>query len=123
MKPTEFEQMTMNELVDRFVEIGIAQDQALLYDDHKTFNRLYGQMDRVDGELRRRGPEARLALVSLYDHANIQVRLKAAVRTLGVAPTAARTVIQAIYDSRLQPQALAAGMTLRSLDSGAFKPD
>lgn len=68
--------------VDRFAEIGIAQDQALLYDEHKKFNRLFSEMNDVDQELRRRGLQARLALLKLFDHPNMQVRLKAAKRTL-----------------------------------------
>ncbi|HEV7911755.1 MAG TPA: DUF2019 domain-containing protein [Methylocella sp.] len=75
-------------------------------------------MDATEKELRRRGLEARLALLRLYDHPNIQVRLKAAKRTLGVAPEAARKVIQAIYDSKWHPPAGEAGMSLWNLDRG-----
>jgi len=70
------------------------------------FNRLYRQMDATEKELRRRGREARLALLRLYDHPNMQVRLNAAKRTLGIAPDAARRVLQAISDSKWQPQAM-----------------
>jgi hypothetical protein len=75
----KFEGLTVDQLVDRFAEIGVAQDQALLYDEHKKFNRLYSEMNEVDKELRRRGPEARLAVLRLYNHANMQVRVKAAI--------------------------------------------
>jgi hypothetical protein len=87
------------------------------------FNSLYRQMDATEKELRGRGREARLALLRLYDHPNMQVRLNAAKRTLGVAPEAARKVIQEIYDSKWYPQAGDAGMTLSNLDRGVFKPD
>jgi hypothetical protein len=70
-----------------------------------------------------RGAGKRLALLRLYDHPNMQVRLTAAKRTLGVAPEAARKVIQAVYDSKWYPQAGEAGMTLWNLDRGVFKPD
>ncbi|MGH6838401.1 MAG: DUF2019 domain-containing protein [Methylocella sp.] len=80
-------------------------------------------MDAVDNELRARGLEARLALLRLYDHPNIEVRLKAATRTLAIAPIAARRVIEAIKASQQFPQAGDAGMTLRYLDEGIFKPD
>ena len=122
MKQT-LEGLTVDQLVDRFAEIGVAQDQALLYDDHKKFNRLYSQMNGVDQELRRRGLQARLALLRLFDHPNMQVRLKAAKRTLGVAPERARHVIEEIKKSQWFPQALEAGMTLWNLDRGVFKPD
>jgi hypothetical protein len=45
-------------------------------------------MDDVDQELRRRGLKARLALLKLFDHSNMQVRLEAAKCSLGVAPEA-----------------------------------
>jgi len=80
-------------------------------------------MDATEKEIRTRGREARLALLRLYDHPNMQVRLDAAKRTLGVAPVEARKAIQAIYDSKWYPQAGDAGMTLVNLDNGVFKPD
>jgi hypothetical protein len=123
MKQAKLEKMTTDQLVTRFAEIGIAQDQAELMGEIGKFNRLYRQMDATEKELRRRGREARLALLRLYDHPNMQVRLNAAKRTLGIAPDAARRVLQAISDSKWQPQAMDAGMSLWNLDRGVFKPD
>ncbi|MGA7385089.1 MAG: DUF2019 domain-containing protein [Methylocella sp.] len=123
MRQTNVKSMTIGQLVARFAEIGIAQDEALLYDEHKKFRRLYSQMDEVDKELRMRGPEARLALVQLFDHPNMQARLQAAKWSLGVAPVAARQVIESISESNWFPQAGEAGMTLSNLDSGIFKPN
>lgn len=120
MKYAKLEDMTVDQLVDRFAEIGVAQDQAEIMGEIGRFNSLYRQMDATEQELRRRGREARLALIRLYGHPNMQVRLKAAKRTLGVAPEAARKVIQAIYDSKWYPQAGEAGMTLSNLDRGVF---
>lgn len=97
---SKLENMTVDQLVDRFAEIGIAQDEALLHDEHRKFNLLFSQMRQVDQELRRRGGAARLALLRLFDHSNMQVRLEAAKWSLGVAPDTARQVIQAIYDSK-----------------------
>ncbi|MGH6838399.1 MAG: DUF2019 domain-containing protein [Methylocella sp.] len=123
MKNVSLGDLTVDQLIDRFAEFGVAQDQAELMGEMGKFNRLYGQMDATEKELRRRGRDARLGLQRLYDHPNMQVRLSAAKRTLGVAPDAARKVIQAIYDSKWYPQAGDAGMTLLNLDSGVFKPD
>jgi hypothetical protein len=123
MKKIELSEMSVSDLVDRFAEIGCAQDKAIEQDDNARFNKLYKQMDAVDQELRARGREARLALIRLYDYPNMQVRLKAAIRTLGVAPEPARRLIQAIADSGWPPQALDAGMTIANLDNGVFKPD
>ncbi|QBR70671.1 hypothetical protein CU048_04575 [Beijerinckiaceae bacterium] len=123
MKRAKLENITVDQLVDHFAEIGIAQYDAIMGGTTREFKRLYSQMDAIDKELRARGQDARLSLLRLYDHPNIQVRLKAATRTLGVAPEAARKVVQAIYDSKWYPQAGDAGMTLWSLDEGIFKPD
>ncbi|MGB6174901.1 MAG: DUF2019 domain-containing protein [Methylocella sp.] len=123
MRHTSVQSMTNDQLVDRFAEIGIAQDEALLYDEHKEFRRLYSQMDEVDKELRARGMKARIALVRLFDHPNMQVRLQAAKWSLGVVPESARRVIEAISESNWFPQAGEAGMTLDFLDDGTFRPD
>lgn len=123
MKQRELSKMSVDELVERFAAIGVAQYTALDLDDRRGYRKLYAQMDAVDQELRSRGRDARLALLRLYDYPNMQVRLKAAKRTLGVAPEPARRLIQAIADSGWPPQALDAGMTIFNLDNGVFKPD
>ncbi len=86
------------------------------------FNRLYHQMDDVRTELKTRSGDQRRALMQLYAHPNIQVRLKAAISTLAVAPKEARDLIEAIANSHQFPQAGDAGMTLSGLDDGTFKP-
>jgi hypothetical protein len=123
MTSAKLENMTIDQLVERFAEIGIAQDEALLYDEYSKFNRLYDQMDAVDRALRSRGPDARLALLRLYNHPNMQVRLQAAKWTLGIAPDAARKLLLWISESNWHPQAGDAGMCLSNLEEGIFKPD
>ena len=123
MKRLKFEKLSVDELVERFAEIGIAQGQAELMGEIGKFNRLFDQMHAVDIELRARGLAARRALLRLFDHPNMQVRLQAAKWSLGVAPDAARQVIESISESNWFPQAGEAGMTLSNLDSGFFKPD
>ncbi len=73
-------------------------------------------------ELKARPGDARHALVSLYQHPNLQVVLNAAKATLAVAPDAARRMIEAIAESKAYPQAGDAGMCLDNLDRGIFKP-
>jgi hypothetical protein len=114
--------LSVEELVDRFVEIGLAQDRALLYDEFATFKRLFDQMQDVVQELKTRPGDQRRALRSLYGHPNLQVRLKAVKNSLAVAPEEGRRTLQAIADSREYPQAGEAGMSLRNLDRGIFKP-
>ena len=113
MRQINLKAMTVDQLVDRFAEIGIAQDTAELMGEISKFNKLYGQMKDVDTELRARGEEARRALLRLYSHPNMQVRLQAAKKTLAVVPEAARHVIEEIKKSQWFPQAGEAGMTLR----------
>lgn len=121
MRRENLQTRTLVQLIERFADIAIAQDDALLNSDISKFNRLYDRMDEVDSELRARGTEARQALLQLYSHPNLQVRLKAAVRSLGVAPSHARRLLEDLRKSGA-PQALDAGMTLRGLDEGSFKP-
>ena len=123
MRKINLTAMTVDELVEHFAKIGVAQDQALLYSEIGKFNQLYWQMKSVDTELRARGEGARRALLRLYNHPNMQVRLQAAKRTLAVAPQVARQAIESISQSNWFPQAGEAGMTLSNLDSGVFKPD
>ncbi len=123
VKRVKLSKMTVDELVDRFAYLSIAQDKAELYGEISQYNRLFKEMTAVDQELRARGREARLALLTLYDHPNMQVRVKAAIKTLGVAAEAARKVLEAIRASKWQPQAMDAGMIIRGLDNGEYKPD
>lgn len=122
MSPDKLKALTTEELVERFVAIGFAQEQADLYDDIGEFNLLFKKMQDVVGELRSREGDQRSALLTLYDHPNLQVRIKAVKNTLALAPEEGRRVLQAIADSQRQPQAGEAGMSLRNLDAGIFKP-
>jgi hypothetical protein len=108
--------MAVNELVERFVTIALDQDQALFNDEIATFNKLYRQMDAVRNELKSRPGDQRSALLPLHTHPNIQVRLKAALSTMEVAPEAAREVFQKIADSRRYPQAADALAAIWRLD-------
>lgn len=122
MMSPSLERATIDQLLERFVSICLAQDEALLRDDYAEYRRLYKQMDKIDHELRARGPEARRALLRLFDHPHIQVRLKAATRSLGVLPVQARAVLEEIAKSQEYPQAGDAGMLISGLDDGSFKP-
>lgn len=122
MKHVNLSKMTIEELVQRFAEIGVAQDQAERQENRPKYNRLYREADEVEAELRNRGKDERSALLLLYDHPNMQVRLNAATATLVAAPERARQALQAIRVSQWYPQAMDAGMLVRGLDDGSFKP-
>ena len=123
MKGIDVTDMSTEQFVDRFADIAIAQGEALFNDEFSKFNRLFQQMNAVDNELRDRGTKDRLALLRLFSHPNVQVRLKAAKRTLGVAHREALDLVREIAQSQCFPQAGEAGMTLTNLEDGIFKPD
>jgi hypothetical protein len=114
--------MTTEELVNHFAGNGAAQSTALLYDEIDEYNRLFDEMWAIKKELTARGTQARMALLSLYGHKNMQVRLQAAQFTLAVAPVAARNELQAVADSRCPPQCFDAKGAISSLDDGTYKP-
>jgi hypothetical protein len=114
--------MSVDDLIGHFAEIALQQDQAILLDQTAKFRKLYWAMDEVEQELKSRLGDQRHKLMTLYDHDNVQVRLKAAEATLAVAPEAARLMLESISNSRKYPQAGDAGMLLLNLDRGTFKP-
>lgn len=122
MKRTSLTEMTVEQLVERFANICVEQDRALLRREISNFNRLYHLMSDVRAELKARTGDQRRALLALYEHPNAQVRLAAAKSTLAVAPAAAREMLQSIADSNKFPQAGDAGMSLVNLERGIFKP-
>jgi hypothetical protein len=78
------------ELVQRFATLAAEQDVCLLENDISGANRLFDRMQEIVTELKGRPGDQRVALMDLYAHSNMQVRLKAAKNTLAVAPQAAR---------------------------------
>jgi len=122
MKEPRLHDLTVAELVERFVAICVEQDKAVFEDEIAKYNRLYKQMVAVRDELKARSEDQRRVLTTLFDHPNLQVRLQAAKSTLAVAPIAARQMLQAIEGWGRQPYAGDAGMCLVSLDRGIFVP-
>jgi uncharacterized protein DUF2019 len=122
MKRAKLEDMTVDQLVERYTTIGIEQDQALLRRQYAKFNRIFDEMVAVEGELKIRNGDQRRELLSLYNHPNAQVRLNSAKATLAAAPELARQALQALADSHEYPQAGDAGMSLWNLERGIFKP-
>jgi hypothetical protein len=112
----------VDELVDFFASVALAQDGALLEDDLSKVNRLFWELEAIEAELKQREGDQRTSLLRLYEHPNAQVRVKAVKATLAVAPRAAREKLEAIASSREYPQAGEAGMSIRALDEGIFKP-
>jgi hypothetical protein len=122
MKKSNFKGLTAAELVNRFAAICSEQDKAEFEDDIATYNRLYDQKVAVLDELKERPGDQRTALLGLYEHSNLQVKLQAAKATLAVAPEAARRMLREIESWGRQPYAGDAGMCLMNLDRGIFVP-
>lgn len=122
MKRVSLRDLSIEQLVERFSDLALEQDRALLEENIKRVNQLYDALKDVETELKLRDGDQRGALLRLYEHKNPQVRLKAVMATLAVAPETARPMLQAIADSREYPQAGDAGMAIWNLDRGVFKP-
>lgn len=122
MKHIKLKGMTTDQLVTRFVDLALAQDEALLDDRIATYNRLYKDIDEVRAELRSRLGDQRYALVKLLTHENAQVRLKAAITVLALVPEEARQVLQNIIDQKEYPQRAYAWDILDGLDKGTYVP-
>jgi len=123
MSQLTLETLTVTELVSRFASLGIEEDEAYWKDQVAKRNRLRLQRFEIGKELKKRPGDQRRALLSLYDHPNLEVRLLAAKMTLAVEPQKARQLIEAIAASHRFPQAGDAGMCLSMLDRGIFVPD
>lgn len=122
MKRLSLKAMSSSQLVERFMELALDQDKALLRGEIATVNRIFDQLEDVEAELKSREGDQRRALMTLYDHPNPQVRVKAVKATLAVEPIAARRMLRIIAESREFPQAGEAGMSIRALERGIFKP-
>ncbi len=123
MTKYDLSDLSVGELVEEFITLGIKQYKAVWDGDTKTYKPLFFRMQAVKAELKNRSGDERRALRALYDHPNIQVRLMAARATLALSPVEARRVIESIAASNDFPYAGDAGMCLWALDEGIFKPE
>lgn len=113
---------SVQELVERFVSIGLAQYDALYVADTVKFNRLYREMEQVRSELKQREGDQRRALLPLLDHPNLQVRMKAANSVLAISPQLARKALESVRDSGILPQSADAEGMLDAVQKGWFVP-
>ncbi|MBN9075264.1 MAG: hypothetical protein BGN87_17880 [Rhizobiales bacterium 65-79] len=115
--------MPLDKLVDRFEKSCLEQYDASMNFNNSRYNRAFDAMMAVANELRSRPGDQRRSLVSLYDHPNEQVRLKAAIHTLALFSDDAREVLQKLVDDRIFPQSADASGMLRGLDEGTYVPE
>ena len=121
-KGARLKAMSVDDLVKRFTQLSLQQDQAVLGFDVKETNRLYRLLKEIEEELKSRPGDQRCALLPLLGHPNPQVQVKAAKATLVVAPSAAREALEHIAATCYGPQKLEAGMSLEFLDDEVYKP-
>lgn len=124
MKRVDLKKLTPDELLERYVAIGLAEEDAVLYDDSSShYNKLFRKEQAVVDEMQSRPGDQRRLLLTLYDHESVWLRLSAVKNSLVFAPDEGRQVLASIVESRRQPYAGEAGMTLRALDKGIFVPE
>jgi hypothetical protein len=121
-KRVKLSALTTAELVQRFTELAAQHGDAIYHCETARANRIYPKIQAVADELKFRQGDQRSELLRLYDHPDMFVRLNAAHATLAIAPIVARAAIQKIADSKEQPAAGDAGMAIRMLDRGVYKP-
>ena len=122
MKASKLTHTSLEKLVQEFASLALAQDRAEIIGDIAKVNRLFDKLEEIESELKSRSGDQRRQLMSLYEHPNAQVRLKAASATLAIAPQAAREVLERIQRLKEFPQAGEAGMRLWNIDRGVYKP-
>jgi hypothetical protein len=110
------------DLAQVFAGFAIQQYDNLLAGSVGRATSLYYKMEAVELELKARTGDQRDVLMSLYEHSNPNVRVKAAKATLAIAPVAARQVLEDVAANCYGPEKLEAGMSLTNLDRGIYKP-
>jgi hypothetical protein len=118
MKRINLQDMTLDQLVKRFVDIALAEYDARERADTARYNRLFDQMTDLMAEFLIRPVQQRRALMALYDHPNPQVRYRAAYITQDIAPESARRVCEIISERNEYPQAANARRMMTNLDEG-----
>jgi hypothetical protein len=113
---------SVQELVARFLSIGLAQYDAAYVVDTRKYNRLYAKMQDIRNELKHRQGDQRRALLPLLDHPNVQVRMMAANTVLLISPDLARKALESVRDSGIFPQCADASGMLSALDDGRYVP-
>lgn len=130
MKTPKLQELSNEQLTERFKQLSLQQGDAERSNDMRTYNRRSEQLDDVGAELRRRGAEARRALVPLLDcprdagplSAVAQCRYNAARELLAVEPTRARATLEELANSVTRYQMAHARHALGVLDDATFKP-
>ncbi|MCB8839326.1 DUF2019 domain-containing protein [Aurantimonas sp. VKM B-3413] len=114
---------SVEEILADYVRMSLEQYEYNLDGDFRSYNMTVPRQIALEAELRRRDGDQRRALLALFDHPNMQVRLNAARAARPVAPVEARRKIEEIAASGHYPQSADAGSSLSAMDRGIYKPD
>lgn len=117
------DQLTIDELVQNFLALTLAQYEARFPSQTGKYNRLYRQMNEIRDELKRREGDQRRALLPLINHENAQVRLMAASSLLTIVPDRAKKALESVRDSGIVPPSVNAAGLLDGLKNGSFVPN
>jgi HEAT repeat protein len=91
------DRMETSELIERFIQAAQGYEEEIQDGTVRKANRHTTTGDRIVEELKRRGAEQ--ALLGLFDHPSLIVRVKAATYALRFAPDDAVPVLQDIWDN------------------------
>lgn len=122
MTAATLKKLSVEVLVEQFLSMALAQDEALFDEKYSKYNGLFDKMEQIKEELKSRDGDERRALLPLLKHRNAQVRLKAAIALLASDPEAARAALQKMSDADEYPQAADARGMMRALDEGRYVP-
>ena len=122
MRKIDLKTASMDELVGRFVALGVEQYEMELSGYGFRRNRAIRARFALEDELKSRGNDARRLLVQFYEHHNIQVQCNAASATLALFPEKARSKLDQIRRGGFEFTSLAAGMTLVNIEKGRYVP-
>lgn len=101
------------DLLTIFAKAAAEQGEALRGADSKKANSRYRIMERIYDELKARGPETQVRLLSLFDHPDGYVRLNAAAYVLEFDPPSALRVLEIIDKMESGLLGFTAGMALK----------
>lgn len=122
MTSVQWDDARVQSLVTQFVEIGLAQYDAIYVIDNAKYSRLYKKMERIRAELKEMPGDQRRALLPLLSHSNVQVRLATARSLLALYPDLARNALESIRESGIEPQNGEAATAIRRLGEGSYIP-
>lgn len=118
MRKERLAKLSTGDLVAHFIEISEKQAIATVEFENARVNRLFWNKVAVVNELRRRPGDERRALLELYMHDNLQVRLNAVQSAYALNPARAEAVLREVAESRREPWAFHARMSLSLLEDG-----